>query len=45
MTISSLGHFTSDMGQAPGTNGTPLPPSDMRKERSPVYEVSVMTKY
>ena len=34
-----------DMGQAQGTNGTPSPPSNIRKERCPVYEVSFMTKY
>ena len=42
---SSLGHFTSDTGQAQGTNGTPSPPSDIRKERCPGYEVGFMTKY
>ena len=35
----------SDMGQAQGTNDTPLRPSDIRKERCPGYEVSFMTKY
>ena len=35
----------SDMGQAQGTNDTPSPPSDIRKERCPGYEVSFMTKY
>ena len=32
MTISSPGHFISDMGQAQGTNDTPLQPSDIRKK-------------
>ena len=31
----SPGHFASDMGQAQGINGIPLPPSDIRKERCP----------
>ena len=35
----------SDIGQAQGINDTPLPPSDIRKERSPGYEVNYMTKY
>ena len=45
MTVSSPGHFASDMGQAQGINGIPLPPSDIRKERCPGYEVGFMTKY
>ena len=45
MTVSSPGHFISDMGQAQGTNGKPSPPSGIRKEKCPGYEVSFMTKY
>ena len=45
MKILSPGHFTSDMGQAQGTNGTPLQLSDIRKEKCPGYEVGFMTKY
>ena len=35
----------SDVGQAQGTNDTPSPPSDIRKERCLGCEVSFMTKY
>ena len=28
-----------------GTNDTPFPPSDIRKERCPGYEIGFMTKY
>ena len=45
MIISSPEHFTCEMGQAQGTNNTPWPPSDIRKERCSAYEVSFMTKY
>ena len=45
MKVSSPGHFTSDMGQTQGTNDTPSPPSDIREERCPGYEVGFMTKY
>ena len=34
-----------DMRQAQGRNDTRSPPSIVREERRPVYEVSVMTKY
>ena len=34
----------SDMGQAQGANDPPLPPSDIRKERCPRYEVRFMAK-
>ena len=43
--ISSPVWNTSDMRQAQSTNNTPSPPSNIRKERSPGYEVSFMTKY
>ena len=43
--VSSPGHFTSDMGQAQGTNNAPLPLSNIRKERCPGYEVGFLTKY
>ena len=45
MIVASPEHFTSDMGQAQITNDTPSPPSDIRKEICPEYEVSFMTKY
>ena len=45
MTVSSPRHFTSDMGHVQGTSDTSSPPSDIRKERWPGYEVSFMTKY
>ena len=35
----------SDIGRAQVTNGTLSPPSDVRKERCPGYEVGFMTKY
>ena len=44
MTVLAPGHFTS-MGQAQGTNGRPLSPSNVRKERCPGYEVIFMAKY
>ena len=44
MTVLAPGHFTS-MGQAQGTNGRPLSPSNIRKERCPGYEVIFMAKY
>ena len=33
----------SDIGR--GTNDTPFPPSDIRKEKCPGYEIGFMTKY
>ena len=33
------------MGQAQETNGTPSPPSNIRKERCPGYEVNFIIKY
>ena len=33
------------MRQAQGRNDTRVPPSNVREERCPVYEVSVMAKY
>ena len=44
MTVLSPGHFTSDMGQAQGTNVTPLPLFNIRKEGCPGYKVGFMTK-
>ena len=44
MTVSSPGHFTSDMGQVQGTNGTSLPLFNIRKEGCPGYKFGFMTK-
>ena len=33
------------MGQAQGTNDTPSPQSNIRKERCPGYKVNFITKY
>ena len=44
MTVSAPGHFTSDMGQVQGTNGTPLPLFNIRKEGCPGYKFGFMTK-
>ena len=43
--LVSRAFHLSDMGQAQDTNDTPLPLSDIRKERCPGYKVSFMTKY
>ena len=45
MTVLFPRHFTSDMGKAQGTNNTPLPPSNIRKERCPGCKVDFITKY
>ena len=45
MTLLFPRHFTSDVVQAQSTKNTPLPPSNIRKERCSGFKVNFITKY